>query len=687
MPIDRAATLRNAEKLLRQGKLELAIPEYLRVTSDQPRDWNTANLLGDLYIRAGQVDLAIAQFTRIADSLSEEGFLQRAGALYKKVLKLKPNHEHALLQSAEVAATQGLLADARSYLNTLIEQRRGRGDFEGAARARVRLGLLDPEDFSARAAAARARIEFNDVAGAVDDLKKIAAELLEKGRRAEAIEVLRSAAAHDRLDDEIRDRLMEVYVAAGELTSAREWATTVEQLKSLAGALDARGDAEGALETLGLAARLDPSALDPGSLLAVARTQLRGPTPDEGVTLIRRLLGEDPAQREAVALVGWTIAGQRPEVGFRLVELAADTAVTHADWPGAAAILQEFANRVPHHVPALLRLVEICVDGGLERDVFNAQALLADAYLEAGAVLEARFIAEDLADREPGEKANIARFRRALVLLGESDPDAVIAERLNVHSPSAASDFSFEGEEVRAVDPDLQAVPETTLEVTPPVEEAPQFPLGAARDNFELGPNAVDLAGLLEEIESPRGTAHAASDIVEVDLSIVLNDVGRQAAPAVAAQGRAPARPSLDGVFADLRGEAAQQGGLTAAEELYKRGLALRDAGDFDGCIQALQAASRAPALRFTTAVLIGQLFRGRGMMPEAVEWFEQAAQAPAPTTDETHQLLYELADVLEEVGEGARALAVLLELQAEAGEYRDVESRIDRLTKVQARG
>lgn len=657
MPIDRAATLRNAEKLLRQGKLEPAIAEYLRVVLDQPRDWNTANLLGDMYVRAGQVDLAIAQFIRIADGLNEEGFFQKAGALYKKVLKLTPNHEHALLQSAEVAAAQGLLADARSYLNTIIGQRRSRGDLEGAARARVRLGLLDPEDFSARTAAARARVECNDVVGAVDDLKKIAAELIEKGRRADAIEVLRHAAAYDRLDDEIRDRLMEAYIAAGDLMSAREWATSVDQLKSLAAALDARGDAEGALETLGLAARLDPAALDSGRLLAVAQTQLRGRTPDEGVTLIRRLLGEDPAQRQAVALVGWTIAGGRPEIGFRVVELAADTAVTVADWAGAAAILQEFASRVPHHIPALLRLVEICVDGSLEGDVFDAQALLADAYLEAGAAPEARVIAEDLALRNPGETVNIERFRRALVLLGEPDPDAVIAERLSAHSPSAT------------------------------YEETLPFSADVVRDNVEPSPNAVDLAGLLEELESPRGTAHAASDIVEVDLSIVLDDIGRQAAPAVALQGSAPSPPSLDGAFADLRREAEQQGEFAAAEELYQRGLALREAGDFEAGIQALQAASRAPALRFQAAVLVGRWLRERGRTPEAVEWFEQAAQAPAPTADETHQLLYELADALEAAGESARALAVSLELQAEAGAYRDVESRIDRLTRVQARG
>jgi len=100
VPIDRAATLRNAEKLIRQGKLPDAIAEYVRLVEDQPGDWNLANSLGDLYARAGQVDKAIAQYGQIADSLNEEGVGAKAAAVYKKILKLKPDHEHTLAEIA-----------------------------------------------------------------------------------------------------------------------------------------------------------------------------------------------------------------------------------------------------------------------------------------------------------------------------------------------------------------------------------------------------------------------------------------------------------------------------------------------------------------------------------------------------------------------------------------------------------
>jgi hypothetical protein len=43
------------------------------------------------------------------------------------------------------------------------------------------------------------------------------------------------------------------------------------------------------------------------------------------------------------------------------------------------------------------------------------------------------------------------------------------------------------------------------------------------------------------------------------------------------------------------------------------------------------------------------------------------------------------MAEALEKNGDVARALAVCTQLKAEAGDYRDITERIDRLAKVQA--
>ena len=111
----------------------------------------------------------------------------------------------------------------------------------------------------------------------------------------------------------------------------------------------------------------------------------------------------------------------------------------------AAAGLQELVTRVPLYLPALMRLIDVCVDGALEATMHAAQAQLTDAYLEAGAPKEARFLAEELVAREPWDRGHIERFRRSLEMLGEPDPNAVIAARLSGDSPFTSTDESIAG--------------------------------------------------------------------------------------------------------------------------------------------------------------------------------------------------------------------------------------------------
>ena len=57
---------------------------------------------------------------------------------------------------------------------------------------------------------------------------------------------------------------------------------------------------------------------------------------------------------------------------------------------------------------------------------------------------------------------------------------------------------------------------------------------------------------------------------------------------------------------------------------------------------------------------------------------------AAAPDPGDAFELLYELGSILEDAGQTSRALAVFLELQADAGDYRDVAARVERLARVQ---
>ena len=109
--------------------------------------------------------------------------------------------------------------------------------------------------------------------------------------------------------------------------------------------------------------------------------------------------------------------------------------------------------------------------------------------------------------------------------------------------------------------------------------------------------------------------------------------------------------------------------------------------GMLDEAVASLQTAARSPRQRFEASAALGRLHERRGEPPQAIEWFERAAETPAPTPDEGRELLYDLGVLLDGAGETSRALAVFLELQSDAGDYRDVPARIDRLARVQTGG
>jgi tetratricopeptide (TPR) repeat protein len=672
VPFDRETTLRKAEKLFRQGRLDLAIAEYRAVIEDQPSDWNTANTLGDLYFRIGEVDKAVAEYARIAEHLATEGFLPKAVALYKKILKIKPDDERAMMELGAISARQGLMVEARANFLTLAERRRKRGDKRGEAEARVRLGDLDSADLETRLIGARARAELGDPKTAVERLKTVAADMQEKDRPADALRLLTEAAQIDPEDTELRRLLVQAYGARGDFEAASQFATSAVELRSVAeellrqgrtdeginvlrSAIDAepgnqsmraqlaqllveRGDIDGARALIAE----DAAGSDPNLLWTLAEMELRAGHIVEGTTVLQRVLEEDPSRRNAIIDLGCSIAAVNAEAGYECVDVAARAAIVADEWETAASGMNELVRVVPDHIPALLRLVEICVDGGLEATMHEAQAHLADAYLAVGAGLEARVIAEDLVAREPWETANIERFRRALTLLGESDIDNTIAERLSGQSPFTSTDFQW---------PPRQ-----------PGAEHPAPPAGKARA-AEVEPQAAP-----------------AIHVPEVDLSEVLRDL-RGASLRIPGKGATPIETVLKG----LREDAISDVSPETAEQHIKLASAYIEMGLPDEAIKALEVASRSPRHQFRAGALLAKASLDLGDYIRAIEWYERAAEAPAPSAEAHHALLYDLASALEAQGESARALAVLLELQAEAGEYRDVSSRLEQL-KVQMR-
>lgn len=690
MSFDREAALKSAEKALRQGRVDVAIAEYLRIVEAQPRDWNSANALGDLFVKSKQVDKGIDQYTRIADNLAAEGFLPKAATIYKKILKFKPDSEYALLQTAEISAKQGKGSDAKTAFRAVVDRRRTKGDAKGAAEITIRIGQLDPDDLEARLAGAKAALEINDNATALTEFREVAFKLDKSGDAKQALQAFRAAFDLDPSDWEVRERLLDAYLNSGDLALARDVAAEASQLKRVAEALETAGNADEALDVLTEVAVLDPNDVDVLVKLArafvakgepdKARTYFNGETAgrsaplwltladldlttgrmEDGRIAVAEALRLDPNRRGEALELGKRLADQSPEMGFPCLDAVADAALEQKDFAGAASALNEFVSRAPNHIVALMRLVEVCVDGGLEDSMHDAQARLADAYLASERWLEARIISEDLVAREPWNSENIDRFRRALTELGETDADTIIAERLSGESPFLAADKLDLNEGVFFDEP------------KPRVEPAPASPppaAAAASDDEDV----IDLDGALFEESAPALPAPAAAAATP---------------PPVAAQEAAsgPSTRTLTQTFKELRDEVDSGSEEEAAAEQFSLAQTYRELGMIDDAIEALKGAVRSPRQRFDAACLLGALHLERDELQSAIEWFERAAEVPAPSSAAGRGLMYDLANTLEKAGELSRALAVFVELEAEAGNYRDVAYKILRLSKLQAK-
>ncbi len=316
-------------------------------------------------------------------------------------------------------------------------------------------------------------------------------DLLEKGRTTEAIDALKEFVRINPLEREARSILAKAALDQGDLTGAREFLDE-----------DSAGD-------------------DPTLLLPLAEIELRSGELARAKGLLTRLLLADPSRRGVVAELGWSFVGSSPETTFTCVDATVDGAIASSEFQEAATTLQEFVTRVPGQIPALLKLVEVCVDGGLEQTMYDAQEQLTDAYLAASQAAEARVIAEDLVAREPWEPADIDRFRRALVMLRVSDPDTLIAERLSGQSPFMAHDPFFDGPVSAAPAADAQESsspePEPTAEpAQPETSESPDrvqvaattstLPKAPASDEIDLTDELGDLdAGTGEDDERAGG--------------------------------------------------------------------------------------------------------------------------------------------------------------------------------------
>jgi tetratricopeptide (TPR) repeat protein len=141
-----------ALELKKQPEKALALYQQLLDEHGGTDDVDVAlrNRVGDLHLRVGQIDEAIALFEKSADEYALSGFLNNAIALCNKILRQRPGHVPTLRRLARFSAEKGMVVDAQRHYLSVAEALEKLGQHGEALKALSEFAELSPDDVHVR---------------------------------------------------------------------------------------------------------------------------------------------------------------------------------------------------------------------------------------------------------------------------------------------------------------------------------------------------------------------------------------------------------------------------------------------------------------------------------------------------------------------------------------------------------
>jgi tetratricopeptide (TPR) repeat protein len=248
--------LEEAERYVLNGKIRPAISQYLKIIESDPNDAFVLNTIGDLYLRLNDASEANRFFMRVADNYAGNNFIQKAIAVYKKILNNDPENFEVNLTIASLYGKQGSSVNAcRQYrsIADILEKNGNNGSelpgiYEKIAeldplnyRVQQKLAELfsaaegsDEKAHSYWLGAARAQMKAGEPSGALQSFQRAAqiAPLdvaamrgvlecsIKLGDTNAALEQLEKSVEETPQDLDMREMLGSAYLAEGEFEAA-----------------------------------------------------------------------------------------------------------------------------------------------------------------------------------------------------------------------------------------------------------------------------------------------------------------------------------------------------------------------------------------------------------------------------------------------------------------------------------
>ncbi|MCX5737745.1 MAG: tetratricopeptide repeat protein [Proteobacteria bacterium] len=179
--INKRKVLESAQRNLQKGAVDKALKDYQTLLDADPRDANVRLKVGDLKLRLGKTDEAIAAYLKVADQFTRDGFDAKAVAIYKQISKLDAKRFDVYIPLADLYQRLGLSSEAMVALQTAAEAYQRDGRKREALDLLRRMASLDAANTTSRLKVAELLLQEGLASEALLEFSEVAAELERQG--------------------------------------------------------------------------------------------------------------------------------------------------------------------------------------------------------------------------------------------------------------------------------------------------------------------------------------------------------------------------------------------------------------------------------------------------------------------------------------------------------------------------
>lgn len=687
MAFDKKLAMRNAEKYLSQGKLRAAIGEYRRVTSHDPADVVTLNMLGDLYVKDNDKDSALKCFRNVADHYSGQGFAAKAIAVYNKMSRIAPLTPDMSAQLAELYRQKGSVVEAKSHYVTLAEDYEKNGRKVEALAIWKQIASLDAKNTDVLEHIGETYLGEGDAAEAVAAFVEVGERHKRAGRADEAENAFRRAIAADRF--------------------------SAVALRAMVGFKDEQGCGAEAREMVAGIHSEKPGDPEIGKILF--ECELAHGSADEAEATLNQIVAAEPSSYPLLLeLSTHYFENEDDQAAIRTLVAASEHLFSDSRVDELAYHVERLRERVPMNLDLLRLDVSVASWQKDEKRYTELLKLLASAAREAEAVEDERAALMQLTMLCPNEVYLAQRLAEINELHGFEDSNTfsnsfdarffgMPAETWNGSQPAAETAQASFGFETNgsATEPAATQIPTeaqtngasyTNGELTG--EALDRLPREIDSIKFYLDSGYNDLAlSAAEDLRKEFGPRPEVEELLE---TIKRSGLAGAKAPAGAAGEDSPTAESsespflgseMDDLFMDLGLDPIDQDNSADFETHYNTAIAYQEMGLAEDAIREFQDAAGLVGPNdgtrrfYSCANMLGHCFMSIGKPHLARTWYERALEVKGLSPEEQQGLWYEYAHSCESDGDTRTAAAFFEKVYIENVGFRDVSQRLERMS------